>query len=831
MTSIEETSEFLEDVPLLEVGDSVLGGTAGPSNAQALVLAGRTRYLKDQQEALQLHVDGLTADDVDAEPEGAVSQHVGLPDPHTQYVLKTAANQPSGFVQLNASGELPVGITDDLDAQYVLKTSANLPNGYLQLDATGKLPAGVVQSLASRWVTAADQAERLALPVAADLTICTQVDDSTIYYLNATLDPSVAANWHKGQSTVTSGVTSFNNRAGNVTPENGDYNADQITESATREFVTPAQKQTWGQKQDKLVSGENLKSFKGVSLLGVGDFNPTPDELGCAAKSHTHLAAGITDFNKAAVSAVGVALIPGAGITIDYDSIMDRITIGSTESGGGGVNKSTVATRLGSVANQIHSIKIGGIVDFNLEATVLKKEAALLNQPKVLTDFTLVNQANWSTTPAVTFNGSLNFYRGEIKVLSDDAGYYKFRMLTDGIISVAPQNNVNMIPAMTSNTAPAGYVASASGSFSAEFSPWYAFDGRYVPATNGGDCWADSSTGISASTPRWLQIALPENTAISGYSIQNRGNNENPPKSWVVMGSTDGIIWSPVHTVVDTPAFGSGEVRTFTLPESSVRFNAYRIEISKVQDGAKNWVAIANFKLFYAPSKFLLNKDNDWFTVVGNALSQLPGPITGDYIRNNGISSITDLTLSNGAMDMVSADKGAIKFDYKAGPQIAMLATPIDGKSWELVSSSSPLSVSEINNGRTRVAITPDQLSYYVFNGSVWVSIGALTNDVASATTLMTNGMSAAAFAAITPAQWKLLFTGNSLGIFNIAIGMSINDRATDSVAVNSLTLNVNEVAAWKVQTPAEVEIRWYTNAVTFKTIAAGDYKFIYQTP
>jgi hypothetical protein len=47
-----------------------------------------------------------------------------------------------------------------------------------------------------------------------------------------------------------SGVISFNGRTGAVMPANGDYTADSITETPTREFVTPAQKITWDNKQD-----------------------------------------------------------------------------------------------------------------------------------------------------------------------------------------------------------------------------------------------------------------------------------------------------------------------------------------------------------------------------------------------------------------------------------------------------------------------------------------------------------------------------------------------------------------------------------------------------
>ena len=45
----------------------------------------------------------------------------------------------------------------------------------------------------------------------------------------------------------------------------------QLTQSASCRTVTDTEKSTWGGKQDKLVSGTNLKTINGESLLGSGD--------------------------------------------------------------------------------------------------------------------------------------------------------------------------------------------------------------------------------------------------------------------------------------------------------------------------------------------------------------------------------------------------------------------------------------------------------------------------------------------------------------------------------------------------------------------------------
>lgn len=47
--------------------------------------------------------------------------------------------------------------------------------------------------------------------------------------------------------------------------------ASMISETSARCFVSPAEKQTWNDKQDALVSGKNIKTINGQSLLGKGN--------------------------------------------------------------------------------------------------------------------------------------------------------------------------------------------------------------------------------------------------------------------------------------------------------------------------------------------------------------------------------------------------------------------------------------------------------------------------------------------------------------------------------------------------------------------------------
>lgn len=143
--------------------------------------------------------------------------------------------------------------------------SANQPNGFAKLTAAGKIPASIIGTDTARYVVVNNAAQRLALPQTDNLTIAAQVDDSTIYYLNAGLNPSVAGNWVKGQSTTAAGLISFNNRTGVVTAQAGDYTAEKITESDNKRFVSDAEKKAWNDAPDIIIKDAFRQAIEGAT--------------------------------------------------------------------------------------------------------------------------------------------------------------------------------------------------------------------------------------------------------------------------------------------------------------------------------------------------------------------------------------------------------------------------------------------------------------------------------------------------------------------------------------------------------------------------------------
>lgn len=171
----------------------------------------------------------------------------------------------------SVNGKTGVVVLDSDDVGAVSQTLLAVPDGVATLDSTGKLTPSQVPNLATaRTITVADEAARLALAPYPDLTIAYQSDTDESWGLNANADPSVHSNWTTLGGVPTSGVVTFNSRTGIVSPQVGDYTADMITETA-RKFVSDLEKSVWNSKQDALVSGVNIKTVNGQSVVGGGN--------------------------------------------------------------------------------------------------------------------------------------------------------------------------------------------------------------------------------------------------------------------------------------------------------------------------------------------------------------------------------------------------------------------------------------------------------------------------------------------------------------------------------------------------------------------------------
>ena len=177
-----------------------------------------------------------------------------------------------------------------------------------------------------------------------------------------------------------------------------------------------------------------------------------------------------------------------------------------------------------------------------------------------------------------------------------------FTVSLSGAISIGGQGQV--MPVMTSNSAPAPYSVSASSTFGSSFDAWKCFDGKastYWNTSNG------NSTG-------WLKIDMGSAVIISQYQIQSiatESGNNYAPKSWVFEGSTTGAFTGE-QTTLDTQAnvavWNNSETRTYILA-SSANYRYYRINVTANQGNA--YLVVASFIPGNLINKFLVDSSGN----------------------------------------------------------------------------------------------------------------------------------------------------------------------------------------------------------------------------
>ncbi|MEQ9886997.1 discoidin domain-containing protein [Pectobacterium zantedeschiae] len=643
-----------------------------------------------------------------------------------------------------------------------------------------------------------------------------------------------------GQESGVSGVSSVFGRTGIVIAQSGDYTADQITETATRKFVTPDEKAVWNAKQDELISGTTIRTLFGQSLLGSGDFSPTPAQMGVAAVGHTHTTSEITDYTQKTKQLIHSSLEAGAGVTLSYNPASEKTVISAT-GGGSGEGKSgyIVVDRQGATAAQNHVFSMSPQSTFNLAAYALKEETGAANQTYVIDDFNASSEPNYKATSAVIFDGMASLYTGSNYQLMPDEDFYSAEIKSDGEkldIAVIADFSSSVIPFMTSNTLPVGYTASASNESLGMYKAFIAFDG----SNNSGpppNCWGTDGTWVpSIERPHWLQIDLPAEEVIGGYQITNRSQLDmGNVRTWKLQGSNDkSVTWDDLHSVTDDANNEPGAIRNFTLSQFA-SYKNYRLLITAI-NGSSPYVTISELKFFQPNGKFIIHTGGKNYGFSGSVLTEITGELTPEKIDLLGVSKIdslnTTLPIFTTPVKLISDRQISVRTTYTPLEQLVIQTLLTSTDSWAQINAAT-LTATQTGDGKVRVAVTRDLVNWHVLRNGTWVDVGSLSADTAGATALIADGMTPTELGAITAAQWTQLFSSNN-GVpdaLAFAFALDINDPVADVATIDRLVLNVNDASSWKVQSPAEVEIRWRTDSVTFRTVTAGNYKLAYQIP
>lgn len=136
----------------------------------------------------------------------------------------------------------------------------------------------------------------------------------------------------------------------------------------------------------------------------------------------------------------------------------------------------------------------------------------------------------------------------------------------------------SLVPAMTSNTAPSGFVATASSSYGVGYEAFRAFDG----IKSGINAWITSS-GVYTG---WLRIDLPVSKGVTSYSITGRADIGSDPSDFTLEGSNDGgATWTVLDTRSGEINWPVGSTRSYELDASQLAATYNSIRLSVIASG------------------------------------------------------------------------------------------------------------------------------------------------------------------------------------------------------------------------------------------------------
>lgn len=138
----------------------------------------------------------------------------------------------------------------------------------------------------------------------------------------------------------------------------------------------------------------------------------------------------------------------------------------------------------------------------------------------------------------------------------------------------------NLIPTMTSATAPSG-VASASGNYNATYAEWKAFN--HMNAVYA-DSWLNPA---AAGQVGWLQYQFPTASIVTGYAVTSQNDVASyQPKTWTFKGSNNGTTWVTLGTQTNvTDWAATPNVRKVFGFANATAYAYYRLDITASNDG------------------------------------------------------------------------------------------------------------------------------------------------------------------------------------------------------------------------------------------------------
>lgn len=224
-----------------------------------------------------------------------------------------------------------------------------------------------------------------------------------------------------------------------------------------------------------------------------------------------------------------------------------------------------------------------------------------------------------------------------------------------------------MIPTMTSNTTPAGYVASASTTYSTSMGtyPYKAFDKVLAKDSNS---WAAADNDKVGA---WLQIQLPVAKQANRMEVYRVDDYSRQTKSFTLLGSTNGTNWDELGVYETDFGSSSGSYYFNTIIEGG-EYSYYRfVHISSAGTGSYDFAGFIEIQLYSLAinssekaMKFIGANDYAANTLLNNTIwkNAIQNSIYANKVYNVKVPTMTSNTtpygecISNGAISDARAN-------------------------------------------------------------------------------------------------------------------------------------------------------------------------------
>jgi len=260
---------------------------------------------------------------------------------------------------------------------------------------------------------------------------------------------------------------------------------------------------------------------------------------------------------------------------------------------------------------------------------------------------------------------------------------------------------------------------------------------------DGNDGWHSADGTISASTPQWIQIQVPQPTIVTSYSITSRVATTyvNYPTQWRLQGSNNGSTWVDLETNRSESTWASNTTKTFSsnINTSNLSFVYFRLLIeasSRNGTGVEDnrWAAIGEWRLYGNERSTALTGTKYPIAPLNNEYTIVPGSGVGcgEYIAtassNAGINELPSLAFNNNFTDFWTCGPGY----YSNGVYQVNTTTTVDGVSrvgeWLQLQLPNPISLTSYSLYQNSVRGPKDFFVAGSNNGSTWELVDSETN-------------------------------------------------------------------------------------------------------